>query len=523
MDQSFTFDAVGIAGLVGLIMVSAVQVGFGIAVGRYIWRREPEKNHSKRQADQAAQALSQVHNMTGALRAQAGRYAEEIEAIQKQLSPDNPIDDEQRHAALVNALEKISQVNSDLQAQLHSAESRLEQQTRQLESQMAAARTDALTGLANRRAFDDEMNRRVTVYQQKADPTSLMLIDVDHFKKFNDTYGHQAGDEVLRGVARVLFANVRDQDVVCRYGGEEFAVILPGDQATEAQKTAERVRAAIQATTFPIDGRDLKVTISGGLTQVTATDTPEAMLKRADEALYASKAAGRNCAHLHTGQRCESITPPAARKDVVPNKLAAQAQLEYRDKQQQVVEADDDSRTDGLTGLPNQRAFSEDLRRRIAQWRRFNTPLSIVLADVDGLNELNERYGRETGDIVLRAVTQFLTAAVREMDVVSRYHGDEFVLMLPGTTLDNAIRAAERIRNAISMCKLRLNVGELTFTVSTGVAEASCDDDAVSLVARANTALDTSKSYGFNCTHVHNGNGCLLIESSVAPVQAATV
>lgn len=519
-----TYDLIRIGGLIGL---SAVQILFGLAVGR-LWRGRSSAGPSKLQTHQAAQSLTQVRSMAGELSAQAGQYAQEIETLQSQLSAENGLEGEQLQAAMATALAKINQINRDLQEKLSTAESRLEQQARQIESHLVAARTDVLTGLHNRRAFDDELNQRVNDWRRQGNPASLMLLDVDHFKRFNDSYGHPAGDEVLRGVARVLYSQVREDDMVCRYGGEEFAIILPGQAVDEAQKTAERVRAAVEATTFSIEGRDLNVTISGGLTQVGPRDTTADLVRRADEALYASKAAGRNCAHRHDGSTCEPLTPavkahgastPSAEpaKQELPSAKAAAAQLEYRDKQQSVAEVETDSRTDALTGLPNQRAFSEDLRRRIAQWRRFNTPLSIVLADVDFLADINRDHGREIGDIVLRAVTQFFNAAVREMDVVARYHGDEFVLMLPGTVLDNGVRAAERIRNAISMCKLRLNTCELTFTVSAGVAEASSDDDAVSLLARASTALEASKANGFNQTHVHNGQGCCSVESA-APV-----
>jgi diguanylate cyclase len=516
MFATVTWDTAVILGLLGL---SAVQVTFGLFAGRFLWGR-PRSQGSDRQVQQAVESLSQVHNMAGVLSAQAGQFAHELAAIQRELASDHKLDDQQLHSTLIGALAKIGDVNRHLQEQLQSAESRLEQQARQIESHMAEARTDALTGLHNRRAFDDELNRRVTDFQRKGDPASLMLVDVDHFKKFNDTYGHQAGDEVLRGVARVLYASVRDSDIVCRYGGEEFAVILPGQVGNDAQKSAERIRSAVERAVFAIDGQDLNVTISGGVAPITPRDTHESLLRRADEALYASKAAGRNCAHLHDGKKCAPLTSLEGRKscDNTNHQSSTSPQLEYRNKQEEITEAETDSRTDPLTGLPNRRAFSEDLRRRVAQWRRFNTPLSLIVTDVDFLNVVNQTHGREMGDIVLRAVTQFLTTAVREMDVVARYHGDEFVLMLPGTALDNAIRAAERIRNAVGMCKLRTASGELTFTVSMGVAEASCDDDAISLVARATTALDLSKASGSNCTHVHNGHACQLIDNGgVAP------
>lgn len=150
--------------------------------------------------------------------------------------------------------------------------------------------TDGLTGLFNRRYFDQrlaEERQRCLRYQRNF---ALMLLDIDHFKAFNDTYGHTAGDQVLAGVAATIRANVRDIDFVARYGGEEFAVILPEADEAEALRVAERVRAGVEARQFA-QGR---VTISVGIVGCALGMEIETLVNRADAALYESKHCGRN-------------------------------------------------------------------------------------------------------------------------------------------------------------------------------------------------------------------------------------
>ena len=127
-------------------------------------------------------------------------------------------------------------------------------------------------------------------------PLSLMILDVDHFKAVNDTYGHDAGDEVLKGLAQRVRRVVRSADLVCRLGGEEFVIVMPDTPLLIAAKIAERVRAAVQSEMFQIDasGRAIPVTASIGIAERADDANPDALLRRADKALYDSKTAGRN-------------------------------------------------------------------------------------------------------------------------------------------------------------------------------------------------------------------------------------
>ncbi|MWV46312.1 diguanylate cyclase [Paenibacillus sp. HJL G12] len=150
--------------------------------------------------------------------------------------------------------------------------------------------TDKLTGLKNRRFFQEKLDEQVHVYGTSRKPFSLVIIDIDHFKKVNDTWGHQMGDQVLESLARILTSHARGEDVVARLGGEEFVLILPNTDGPDSKKVAERLRLAVAGFTCEIGS----FTVSMGIATFAPGDTDASLLKKADEALYTSKENGRN-------------------------------------------------------------------------------------------------------------------------------------------------------------------------------------------------------------------------------------
>lgn len=160
------------------------------------------------------------------------------------------------------------------------------------------ARTDPLTGIGNRRRFDEHLSAEVARAPRSSEPLSLLLCDVDFFKAYNDHYGHQQGDACLAQVAKALEGVIRrPADLAARYGGEEFALVLPGTSAEGAKSRAERVREAVRELAIPhaaSPGRD-RVTISVGVATVTGSWTAAQVVALADRALYEAKAAGRDC------------------------------------------------------------------------------------------------------------------------------------------------------------------------------------------------------------------------------------
>ena len=166
-----------------------------------------------------------------------------------------------------------------------------------LESSVSLAYTDTLTGVYNRRYMDDHLARKIAEIAGTAKPVSVMIFDLDYFKKINDTFGHACGDRILKGVAERVSTSIRDIDLVARYGGEEFVIIMPSTPAEVAFTVAERLRVRLVEEPFAVPGHTdgLPVTASIGVATTTdPADTVEGLLSRADAALYAAKEAGRD-------------------------------------------------------------------------------------------------------------------------------------------------------------------------------------------------------------------------------------
>lgn len=161
------------------------------------------------------------------------------------------------------------------------------------------ATIDALTNLNNRRQFELRLGQEIATTKRQNNPLCAMMIDIDFFKKVNDTYGHASGDAVLRGVASIIKSALRESDIPSRYGGEEFAVLLPYTHIDEAKIVGERLRKAVESSPIPInvensDVKSINVTISMGLAEFNKTETGDELFERADKALYEAKESGRN-------------------------------------------------------------------------------------------------------------------------------------------------------------------------------------------------------------------------------------
>lgn len=198
---------------------------------------------------------------------------------------------------LITATRETERTNRDLEGQLAESRRQIAELQESLEAIRYESLVDDLTTLANRKHFDQSLDRLVAEAQQTDVPFSLLFTDIDHFKKFNDTYGHQTGDQVLRLVALALKQNIKGQDIACRFGGEEFAVLLPRTDLAQSVVVAEHIREAVFSKELVkrSTGENLgRITISIGVAEWRRGDTLQSIVERADVCLYAAKRGGRN-------------------------------------------------------------------------------------------------------------------------------------------------------------------------------------------------------------------------------------
>lgn len=202
---------------------------------------------------------------------------------------------------LAHQASELAAQTMTLAAELQRTQAALNQQQAALEQARREATHDPLAGLANRRALDTALAERILAGR----PFVLLLVDIDHFKRINDTYGHPTGDHVLRELARLLARRVRDSDTVARFGGEEFAMLLPDTTLSKGERIAEKVRTAVERHALRRNTdpeRTIHITASVGVAEYQPGERTSDLLDRADVALYRAKHNGRNRVEMATGQ-----------------------------------------------------------------------------------------------------------------------------------------------------------------------------------------------------------------------------
>lgn len=242
--------------------------------------------------------IGEVVDLVAASLNAAAHYSSSLEEVKRSLERATTREDfADIISQIVAATKETETANKDLEDQLNDSRRQISSLQESLEAIRFESLTDELTTLANRRHFEESIERAVKHANEVDEPLSLLLTDIDHFKKFNDNYGHQTGDQVLRLVGLAVKQNIKGQDIACRYGGEEFAVILPRTDLDQAATVAEHIRRSVicKELVKRSTGENLgRITISIGVATYRPGDTANALLGRADAALYGAKRAGRN-------------------------------------------------------------------------------------------------------------------------------------------------------------------------------------------------------------------------------------
>jgi len=259
-----------------------------------------------------ARVLDEIKQVLGMIDAAAGSatsYSESLADASEKLAGANDVG---TLGAVIERLmagaKEMELNNKKLEASLSASKQEIEQLQQNLAAVRTESLTDPLTSLSNRKFFDAALAKAVTEAKEKGEPLSLMMADVDYFKKFNDKFGHLTGDQVLRLVAVSMKQNVKGQDITARYGGEEFVIALPNTTLRSAITVADQIRRAVMAKELMkrSSGERLgRVTVSIGVALLRTDDSLQSLIERADNCLYAAKRQGRNRVICETDPEAE--------------------------------------------------------------------------------------------------------------------------------------------------------------------------------------------------------------------------
>jgi len=249
-------------------------------------------------SERMANRIEAVHDAIDTAMATANAYSSTLQSASGDLNQDLPEADLRAMARrLLAETRRMQDANAQLEQKLEASRDDISALQRDLDEVRRESMLDPLTKIFNRKSFDEGMLKSFAEAEERGSPLCLMLIDIDHFKRFNDTWGHQTGDQVLRLVAMTLKSNIKGKDMAARYGGEEFAAILPETDLEGALIVADNIRKAIQAKELLKRSTNEKlgrITASFGVAWYKQGDTPSSLIERADRCLYAAKHAGRN-------------------------------------------------------------------------------------------------------------------------------------------------------------------------------------------------------------------------------------
>jgi diguanylate cyclase (GGDEF)-like protein len=317
-----------------------------------------------------------------------------------------------------DCVRRILEAGTRLQARLQDAEDRLARQAVALEQSARASQIDALTQAFNRGALDERLSLAFQGQQERGRASALLMLDVDHFKRVNDRFGHPAGDVVLKTVAKRIQGAAPSGSFVARYGGEEFAVLFEGSTAEECRQASEAIRAAIGSGDVIAGERTIKISSSAGLGDTSGAASLETWIERSDSALYFAKNAGRDRGFLRVGDEFrEFVTAP----------VLSDAGAASQDK---------------ITGLLTRDAFASAIDQAIAEDQRG----AIVVARLDGYSELIERRGFRAAEGALKSIAAALRSSVREKDPAGRIGRSTFAVLLPDAAPVHAQRSIDRLQ-----------------------------------------------------------------------------
>jgi diguanylate cyclase len=292
------------------VAVSAVAL-----IGYLVGRRKREQMQvstevqARRELKRAQAVAKELERIAVAVRRSIATHHSSVLKFKDRVSSLGGDRKEANWQELCGEAEGMLKPTLKLAAQLATAYDEIRQQSNNLMT-FTEVRTDPLTGVSNRRALDETLESMFAMMHRYEHPFSLVILDIDYFKQLNDEQGHLYGDRMLKSVARLMDDSVRDTDIVSRYGGEEFVIVMPQTILDGATIFAERLRQRIE--------EQLPLTVSGGVATASDGDNAQTLLARADAALYSAKAAGRNRLFRHNGLIIQSASETVGEEQPTP-------------------------------------------------------------------------------------------------------------------------------------------------------------------------------------------------------------
>lgn len=409
---------------------------------------------------------------------------------------------------------------------LRASEKALRSKTVELEF---LATRDSLTGCLNRRAFFKKFDQLFSRAKEQEWRLVFVMVDIDRFKFINDRYGHSNGDKVIKYVSEILSTNSRPEDVVGRYGGDEFAIVLPNATTEEAFSIAERLRMDIQQKCHSLFTTPQTVTTSIGLASLSS-EVEDAMLliNNADCALYEAKQQGRNCIVNWTPElRHKAQQEMLSHSDMISDSEWKAMDESERSLRSEILRLEDivghleselefnrqemkrREGRDELTGLPNRYIFNDRIGQELARCERANKFTAIVSVDINNFSRIDEALGVTTGDQILKLTAERLIESLRKADTIaivdeqseydlpniSRINKDEFALILSDVEdVKSVTWVAHRILSHLKKPML-VDDQELFISFSMGVALFPHDDETpTELLHKAATARRAAKT-----------------------------
>ena len=452
---------------------------------------------SSQKAMDSEPTQEQITQVAESLRAYAGGMAADVDAHQTKVQAVNNsliAGDDTSPEAVLKAVNELIQANQVMQTQLQTAQDRIHEQSAQIESAERRAFTDALTRIPNRGAFDAHIKQRLELGAER--PTTMVLFDVDHFKKFNDIYGHIAGDEVLRCVATSMNAKLQSHGLVARYGGEEFAVIFDDCTVEDALQTVEAARSSIGEREIEFENKRLRVTASCGAAQLAHGETIEEWIQRADVGLYQSKEAGRDCGHWMNGETAVPIimdkngptgpgksNPSDAKKTMangLPGSDASGSAPSLAEAAQEEPEEED---LGAFSDLPSFDSMSEEFTEI-----RDRTQSNVAVFTMAIRSNTSQ-----ASEATMRSLLQIVRATLRSVDRIGCSDASTLLICMPSVDEATARQRGEQI------CRSALSIGfqpdeECEHPITVGITQAIDSEDFGNVVSRATALADEGQS-----------------------------